>query len=75
MGNSYVKNGNELLLEEELGDLYYHRENLGLLKSESGAGVKYGSFKPENFVVTKGKLRSHIVLDSKYPMHCVGLTD
>ena len=65
-GKLYVKNGNELLLEEELGDLYYHRENLGLLKSESGAGVKYGSFKPENFVVTKGKLRSHIVLDSKY---------
>lgn len=65
-GKIYVKNGNELLLEEELGDLYYHRENLGLLKSESGAGVKYGSFKPENFVVRKGKLRSHIILDSKY---------
>src|SRR5215216_385429 len=65
-GKLYIKNGNELLLEEELGDLYYHRENLGLLKSESGAGVKYGSFKPENFVVKKGKLRSHIILDSKY---------
>jgi alpha-mannosidase len=65
-GKPYIKNGNELLLEEELGDLYYHRENLGLLKSESGAGVKYGSFKPENFVATKGKLRSHIILDSKY---------
>lgn len=25
-GRSYVKSGNELLLEEELGDLYYHRE-------------------------------------------------
>jgi alpha-mannosidase len=65
-GKPYVKSGNELLLEEELGDLYYHRENLGLLKSESGAGVKYGSFKPENFVVRKGKLRSRIILDSKY---------
>jgi alpha-mannosidase len=65
-GKTFVKNGNELLLEEELGDLYYHRENLGLLKSESGAGVKYGSFHPENFVATKGKVRSHIILDSKY---------
>jgi alpha-mannosidase len=65
-GKTFVKNGNELLLEEELGDLYYHRENLGLLKSESGAGVKYGSFRPENFVATKGKVRSHIILDSKY---------
>jgi alpha-mannosidase len=65
-GKPYLENGNELLLEEELGDLYYHRENLGLLKSESGAGVKYGSFNPENFVETKGKVRSHIILDSKY---------
>ena len=65
-GETFVKNGNELLLEEELGDLYYHRENLGLLKSESGAGVKYGSFRPENFVTTKGKVRSHIILESKY---------
>ena len=65
-GKPYLENGNELLLEEELGDLYYHRENLGLLKSESGAGVKYGSFNPENFVATKGKVRSHIILDSKY---------
>jgi alpha-mannosidase len=64
-GKSYLS-GNELLLEEELGDLYYHRENLGLLKSETGGGVKYGSFKPENFIVTKGKLRSHIILDSRY---------
>ena len=64
-GKSYLS-GNELVLEEELGDLYYHRENLGLLKSETGGGVKYGSFKPENFIVTKGKLRSHIILDSKY---------
>ncbi len=65
-GTPYLENGNELLLEEELGDLYYHRENLGLLKSESGAGVKYGSFNAENFVATKGKVRSHIILDSKY---------
>ena len=39
-GKDYFK-GNEILLEEELGDLYYHRDNLGLLKSETGEGVKY----------------------------------
>jgi hypothetical protein len=27
-----------LLLEEELGDLYYHKENVPLLKSETGKG-------------------------------------
>jgi alpha-mannosidase len=64
-GNVLFK-GNELGVEEELGDLYYHRGNLGLLKSETGKGVKYGAFKADNFKVSKGKLRSHIVLDSNY---------
>jgi alpha-mannosidase len=64
-GRMYLK-GNELYLEEELGDLYYHRENLGLLKSETGKGVKYGAFKADNFTVSKGKLRSHIILNSNY---------
>ncbi len=62
---TYFK-GNELSVEEELGDLYYHRENLGLLKSETGKGVKYGAFKAENFRVLKRKLRSYITLDSNY---------
>ena len=64
-GKDYFK-GNEILLEEELGDLYYHRDNLGLLKSETGEGVKYGSFKCESFGVIEGKLTYHIRLKSKY---------
>jgi len=64
-GIMYFK-GNELSVEEELGDLYYHRGNLGLLKSETGKGVKYGAFKADNFRTSKGKLRSHITLDSNY---------
>jgi alpha-mannosidase len=62
---TYFK-GNELNVEEELGDLYYHRENLGLLKSESGKGVKYGAFKADDFRALKRKLRSHITLESDY---------
>lgn len=64
-GKDYFK-GNEILLEEELGDLYYHRDNLGLLKSETGEGVKYGSFKCDSFSVLEGKLTYHITLKSKY---------
>ena len=64
-GRDYFK-GNEILLEEELGDLYYHRDNLGLLKSETGEGVKYGSFKCDSFGVLEGKLTYHITLKSKY---------
>jgi alpha-mannosidase len=64
-GKEYFK-GNEILLEEELGDLYYHRDNLGLLKSETGEGVKYGTFKYESFNVLEGKLTYNIKLKSKY---------
>ncbi|MGE5661528.1 MAG: glycoside hydrolase family 38 C-terminal domain-containing protein [Ignavibacteriales bacterium] len=64
-GKDYFK-GNEILLEEELGDLYYHKDNLGLLKSETGEGVKYGSFKCDSFGVLEGKLTYHITLKSKY---------
>jgi alpha-mannosidase len=64
-GKDYFK-GNEILLEVELGDLYYHRDNLGLLKSETGEGVKYGSFKCDSFGVLEGKLTYHITLKSKY---------
>jgi len=64
-GKDYFK-GNEILLEEELGDLYYHRDNLGLLKSETGEGVKYGSFRCESFSVLEGKVTYNIKLKSKY---------
>jgi alpha-mannosidase len=58
--------GNEIILDEEIGDLYYHRENLKLLKSETGDGIKYGIFKPEKYEVIHGKLKSHIKFKSKY---------
>ena len=58
--------GNEIILDEEIGDLYYHRENLKLLKSETGEGIKYGIFKPEKYEVIHGKLKSHIKFKSKY---------
>jgi alpha-mannosidase len=57
---------NELRLEEELGDLYYHKDTLGLMKSETGDGIKYGAFKSEGFKVEKGKLRNVIRFKSKY---------
>ena len=58
--------GNELRLEEELGDLYYHKDTLGLMKSETGKGIKYGAFKSEGFEVENGKRRNVIRFKSKY---------
>jgi alpha-mannosidase len=58
--------GNELRLEEELGDLYYHKDTLGLMKSETGKGIKYGAFKSEGYEVEKGRVRNVVRLKSKY---------
>jgi alpha-mannosidase len=58
--------GNEIILDEEIGDVYYHRENLKLFKSETGDGIKYGIFKPEKYEVIHRKLKSHIKFKSKY---------
>ncbi len=58
--------GNELRLEEELGDLYYHKDTIGLMKSETGEGIKYGAFKAEGYEVEKGRTRHIIRFKSKY---------
>ncbi|MCK4418238.1 glycoside hydrolase, partial [Candidatus Aerophobetes bacterium] len=41
-GGKLIAGGNELVLEEEIGDLYYHRQHLEeAFKTESDNGVKY----------------------------------
>jgi alpha-mannosidase len=65
-GEEDLFSGNELRLEEELGDLYYHRDTLGLMKSETGKGIKYGVFKAERYEVEKGKVRNVVKFKSKY---------
>ncbi len=58
---------NELVLEEETGDLYYHRQELCIpLKTETGEGVKYGSFRMKNFHIDKSPLRRVINVETDY---------
>ncbi len=65
--NHWLAQGNELILEEEIGDLYYHRQNLkSPLKTESGQGIKYGQFKVENFKIQKSAARTVINLEEDY---------
>jgi len=59
--------GNELVLEEEIGDLYYHRQSVDQpLKTESGEGIKYGTFKMKSFKINKTPLRTIIDIESDY---------
>ncbi|HYF99244.1 MAG TPA: glycosyl hydrolase-related protein [Candidatus Saccharimonadales bacterium] len=58
--------GNEIRIEEELGDLYYHKDVTGIIKSESGEGIPFGVFKKEKYTVLNGKIRTKIVFQNKY---------
>ncbi|MDI6815350.1 MAG: glycosyl hydrolase-related protein, partial [Dehalococcoidales bacterium] len=59
--------GNELVIEDESGDLYHHQARFtGLIKSESGEGFQYGSFKPKSFKIEYGPLRSKIIFEDEY---------
>lgn len=59
--------GNEVIIDEELGDLYFHSQILeGVIASESGEGVKFGAFKPEPISIEQGLLRTVITYKSAY---------
>jgi alpha-mannosidase len=59
--------GNELFIDDEIGDLYHHRSRFAdLIKSESGMGFQYGSFKPKSFKIEKGALKWKIVFENEY---------
>ena len=59
--------GNELSIENEIGDLYYHRHMFfELVKNESGDGIHYGVFKPGRFSIEKGALKTKIILEEGY---------
>jgi len=59
--------GNEIVIDDEIGDLYYHRSRFtDLIKSESGAGFQYGSFKPKSFKIEEGVSKTKIVFEDEY---------
>lgn len=62
-----ICSANELVIEEEIGDLYYHKQTLDIpLKTERGEGIKYGSFKMGNFRIDKSQLRRIINVETDY---------
>ena len=59
--------GNELVVEEETGDLYYHRQNMtGDIRTEAEAGVTFGRFRMKHFEIAKTPLRRVIKMSSDY---------
>ncbi len=65
-GKLLVK-GNELNIENEIGDLYHHAHMFfELIKNEGGEGVFYGVFKPQSFKIESGPLKSKIIFSEEY---------
>ncbi len=63
----WIAKGNEVLLEEEIGDLYYHRQHLDrAFKTERDEGVRFGKFKIKKFKINKTSLRRIIEIESDY---------
>ncbi|GAH36390.1 unnamed protein product, partial [marine sediment metagenome] len=60
--------GNEIIIEDEVGDLYYHRTRFSpeLIKSESGEGIQYGSFKPKGFHIKEEGSRVKVIFENEY---------
>jgi len=62
-----VLRGNELNIENDIGDLYYHRHMFfELIKNDSGEGIYYGTFKPDSFRVERGPLKLKLVVEEGY---------
>ena len=60
--------GNEIIIEDEVGDLYRHRSRFSpeLIKSESGEGFQYSSFKPRSFHIEEEGSRVKVIFEDDF---------
>jgi len=62
-----VMRGNEIIIDEELGDLYFHRGQLDkYIGSESGEGLHFGVFKPGKPEIEEGPVRTVATFRNDY---------
>jgi alpha-mannosidase len=63
-----ILEGNELVIDQEIGDLYFHRSQFDeLIGSESGKGIHFSTFIPEELKIDRGPVRTVITFrDSFY---------
>ena len=59
--------GNEIIIDEELGDLYFHRNFLDKhIGTEGGEGLHFGIFKPQPVRIEKDAIRTVITFQNSY---------
>jgi alpha-mannosidase len=66
-GDRKILEGNELLIDQEIGDLYFHRSQFdGLIHSESGEGIHFGTFKPDECKIETSPVRTVITFKDSF---------
>jgi alpha-mannosidase len=59
--------GNELVIDQEIGDLYFHKSQFDeLIGSESGKGIHFSVFVPEELKIEKGPVRTVITFKDSF---------
>jgi alpha-mannosidase len=65
--NKQLVKGNEVIIDEEIGDLYFHRSLLDKhIGAEGGGGLHFGIFKPTDFHIEKGNERTIITFKDSF---------
>ncbi len=66
-GGRLLVRGNELIIDDETGDLYFHHSRLKQpIHSEGGEGLLYGDFKPISFNIEDNNQRAKITFEEAY---------
>jgi alpha-mannosidase len=62
-----ILKGNEVIIDEEIGDLYFHESKLNKpIGAESGGGIRFGAFRPEGLTIERGPLRTIITFKDAF---------
>ena len=62
-----ILEGNELVVDQEIGDLYFHRSQSDeLIHSETGEGIHFSTFKPDECKIEKGLVRTVITFKDSF---------
>ncbi len=62
-----ILEGNEVIIDEEIGDLYFHESKLNKhIGAEGGGGIRFGAFKREGFDIQKAPLRTVITFRESF---------
>jgi len=62
-----ILEGNELVIDQEIGDLYFHKSEFDTpISTESGKGIHFSTFVPEGISIEKGPIRTVITYKSAF---------